>query len=199
MANVIAVLFLSFTTNCNSINSLPDGSRLCAYEVVATVEVNHGMPDGNHLKFKTEVPYTKFSRVETTSVPLPPPGLPLPGTQAPPLPQSRFAPPPPPTTGGPSFPLLPPRFANGGPDEENFCRMFRIDFPTVTNRIYGLESTVNMVTWDLCPPEVDGTGAQEVFFDANNGGRSYRVTSREGVLPPDEDPLIPTGGIDTVR
>jgi len=78
--------------------------------------------------------------------------------------------------------LLPPRFANGGPDEENFCRMFRVDFQTEMNRIYRLEKSNDLTNWVQCPPEVDGTGQPDMFFDAGNAGASYRVASREGVL-----------------
>ena len=61
---------------------------------------------------------------------------------------------------------------------------FHIDFPTETNRIYRLEASCDMVNWELRPPEIDGTGDTEVFFDASNTVASYRVVSREGVLPP---------------
>lgn len=75
--------------------------------------------------------------------------------------------------------------ANGGPDLANWALMFRTRFMTKTNRIYGLESSFDFVNWTLCPPEIDGTGEPDHFFDDYflNQIRVYRIASREGVLP----------------
>lgn len=155
MTNILAVLYLSFITNCTGVTSLPDGTRICEYSVVANVECNHVMPDGMVLKFSTQTPYSKFSKTEPAPILAPTlQPIPLPIHSSLPLPFSA-------ASVVPAY-LLPPRFANGGPDETNYTRMFRIDFPTQTNRI---------------------TGQPEVFFDASNGNSSYRVTNREGVLP----------------
>jgi len=84
------------------------------------------------------------------------------------------------------FQILSPRFANGGQDETNNAGlMFRVDFPTETNHIYGLELSRDLVHWEARPPEIDGTGQLEFFFDAIfvDANNSYRVVSREGVLP----------------
>lgn len=75
--------------------------------------------------------------------------------------------------------------ANGGPDLDNFCLMFQTRALTKTNFIYGLESTHDFVNWMLMPPEIDGTGAEESFFDEclTNELRVYRIASRPGILP----------------
>jgi hypothetical protein len=177
MTNIFAVIYLSFTTNCCGIVPLPDGNQLCEYCVVANVNINHVMPDGIMLKVATQVPYSRFSVTE--------PGLPAPSSLPIPTRSARTTlPPPPPSTAlAAPFQLLPPRFANGGPDEENFSRMFRVDFATETNHIYRLEVSRDLVLWEACQPEIDGTGQSEFFFDASKSGGSYRVVSREGVLP----------------
>jgi hypothetical protein len=77
------------------------------------------------------------------------------------------------------------RFANGTDTNEptaDYCRMFRVDFATETNWIYGLESSNELATWTLCPPEIDGTGQPDYFFDIDEGSRNYRLAIREGVL-----------------
>ncbi len=76
------------------------------------------------------------------------------------------------------------RIANGAFDDLNPCFMFRTDFSTETNRIYGLEWTSDFVNWMLCPPEIDGTGETEYFFDVlTNPFTVYRIASRPGALP----------------
>jgi len=78
------------------------------------------------------------------------------------------------------------QFANGGPDLANYCLMFRSSFQTQTNFIYGLYSSPDMLNWALCPPEIDGTGTEESFFDEclTNEIRTYRIMARAGSLPP---------------
>jgi hypothetical protein len=76
-----------------------------------------------------------------------------------------------------------PRFANGSEGTNEYCRMFRVDFATEINYIYGLECSTNLLDWTLCPPEIDGTGQQDYFFDIDEGNRSYRLVLREGILP----------------
>jgi hypothetical protein len=79
--------------------------------------------------------------------------------------------------------ILSPRFDNGSVVETNeYCRMFRVDFATETNWIYGLESSTNLVNWQPCPPEINGTGQPDYFFDIDEGNRSYRLVLREGVI-----------------
>lgn len=167
--NILAGLLLTFTTNRVGSYSLPDGGHLCEYQIIANAECNHQMPDGV-IQFTAQSFYSKFSQIEPPP-PAPPPQL------LPPNRSSRIIEPP-----GMPFNLLPPRFANGGPDEQNFCPMFRVDFPTETNRIYRLEASHDLVNWEPRPPEIDGTGEPDRFFDAGNGGESYRVMSRDGVL-----------------
>jgi hypothetical protein len=82
--------------------------------------------------------------------------------------------------------IVSPRFANGTDTNEptaDYCRMFRVDFATETNWIYGLESSNELANWTLCPPEIDGTGQPDYFFDVDSEHKSYRLVLREGVLP----------------
>jgi len=78
-----------------------------------------------------------------------------------------------------------PNLENGGPDNDNFCLMFKTNFMTETNKIYSLESSTNLITWQLCSPQIDGTGQMEYFFDDyfNDKVKLYRITFLEGVLP----------------
>jgi hypothetical protein len=78
-------------------------------------------------------------------------------------------------------------FANGGPDDNaNFCWMGRTNVATQAGLIYRLESSLDLVTWELLPPEIDGTGQVEAFYDAMDlgGDKHYRIETRPGVLPP---------------
>jgi hypothetical protein len=96
-------------------------------------------------------------------------------------------PPVPPSSSAPSaFPIQAPQLANGGPDQANYCLMFKSSFQTQTNFIYGLYSSPDMLNWALCPPEIDGTGTEESFFDEclTNPIRTYRIMARVGNLPP---------------
>jgi hypothetical protein len=96
-------------------------------------------------------------------------------------------PPVPPSSWAPSaFPIQAPQLANGGPDVDNYCLMFKSSFQTQTNFIYGLYSSPDMLNWALCPPEIDGTGTEESFFDEclTNEIRTYRIMARAGSLPP---------------
>jgi hypothetical protein len=82
--------------------------------------------------------------------------------------------------------IVSPRFANGTDTNEptaDYCRMFRVDFQTETNWIYGLESSNELANWTLCPPEIDGTWQPDYFFDVDSEHKSYRLVLREGVLP----------------
>jgi len=84
------------------------------------------------------------------------------------------------------YPIQAPNLANGGPDLANYCLMFKSSFQTQTNFIYGLYSSPDMLNWALCPPEIDGTGTEESFFDEclTNEIRTYRIMARAGTLPP---------------
>jgi hypothetical protein len=85
--------------------------------------------------------------------------------------------------GVPNVLIVSPRFASGSEGTNEYCRMFRVDFQTQTNWIYGLESSSDLVHWQPCPPEIDGTGEPDYFFDADFDHKSYRLVLREGVLP----------------
>lgn len=77
-------------------------------------------------------------------------------------------------------------FANGGPDDNaNFCWMGRTNIATQTGVIYRLESSYDLATWELLPPEIDGTGQVESFYDAMDLDvcKYYRITTSPGVLP----------------
>jgi hypothetical protein len=84
------------------------------------------------------------------------------------------------------YPVQAPVLGNGGPDLANYCLMFKSSFQTQTNFIYGLYSSPDMLNWALCPPEIDGTGTEESFFDEclTNEIRTYRIMARAGNLPP---------------
>ena len=153
----------------NSVSSvqqyLPDGAFLNASTIA------HHSYVTNHLLFFTNTAWSPDLRLikPRTTQPLPT------------SPFSHLLPP-----GSSTPPAQAPALANGGPDVANYCLMFRSSFPTQTNFIYGLYSSPDMLNWALCPPEIDGSGAEESFFDEclTNEIRTYRVMARAGNLPP---------------
>ena len=168
--SIIVSIWVNIVTNPVPAGVTDNGDNF--YEVSSVSSIQQYLPDGAFLNASTVIHHSWITNQEAAI------GLrTLKQFSLPPLPPPSF-------TAASTIPLhlLPPRFANGGPDEENFCRMFRVDFLTETNRIYRLEKSHDLSNWGPCPPEIDGTGQPDRFFDANNAGASYRVVSREGVL-----------------
>lgn len=147
-------------TNVLALMVLAFSTNHTTREVTAQVSINHGFPDGGRIQIQATVPYLRQA-------------------QPPPLPTRPFR-------AASVVPPLAPGFTLPAPDEDLTCRMFRVVFPTETNCIYGLECSLDLQRWELCPPEIDGTGLPDEFFDVNEADRYYRVTTRPGVLP--EDP-----------
>ncbi len=81
---------------------------------------------------------------------------------------------------------LDPLWVSDGPDSQNLSLFLETDFMTQTNIIYGMEMTKDFLSWEPCPPEIDGTGAESYFLDPCIWGESrfYRIYCRGGVLPP---------------
>lgn len=100
----------------------------------------------------------------------------------PPLPASRSTPPPPSAVVSE---LPPGAFAISAASiaQDDCCPMLAVSFLAQTNRIYGLERSLDLKVWELRLPEVDGEGAPETFWDVFDGAATYRVASRPGVLP----------------
>jgi hypothetical protein len=176
--NFAAVVIISLLTN--SVEDVhQDGTRKTVIEKVTKTCVHQWSEDGVLQSHTTVSVKTNISRyrlnwelIRTTPPPLPTRSImPIKARMAPMVLAS-------------SVPvILTPRFANGSETTNEFCRMFRVDFETETNWIYGLECTTDLIHWDRCLPEIDGTGEPDFFFDIDEGSRSYRIVRREGVLP----------------
>ncbi len=168
--SIIVTLWVHSLTNPVPAGQTTNGQNFFAITRQSTI--NQYLPDGSYLNCST---MTHVGYVTN------PPSV---ARVDPPIPERRPGRP----TGRSTTTLFQfsPQVANGGSDNvDNLCPMFKTWFTTNTNWIYGLESSSNMVHWALCPPEIDGTGSPEYFFDAlfNNEARSYRIASRVGVLP----------------
>jgi hypothetical protein len=161
MTDFPAIVIVTLLTNVTE-DIHPDGSRRAVVEDVVKQRVCHWVEDGNACSL------TNVIRVNP-----------------PPLPTSsmRLQSVPPPSPGVTNTMIVSPRFDNGSEGTNEYCRMFRVDFATETNWIYGLESSIDLVNWQPCPPEIDGTGQPDYFFDADSDHKSYRLVLREGVLP----------------
>jgi hypothetical protein len=138
-------------------NISPDGARMTVVETVTTTKHYH--------------------RTWKPIEPVTPPPMPSTGSLSP-MPSSRVAffmasGEPMMLTGTLSAPMP-------APDD---VEMFTVEFPTETNRIYRFEGTKDLLTWEYLPPEIDGTGQPDTFYDKHEGTAAYRVVSREGVLP----------------
>ncbi len=179
--SVVLIVWVNMITNPAPAGYTTNGAAF--YQISKTYTVNQYLADGAYLQCST----MQHSDFVTNN---PPPTSPLlrgrirGGAQTtPPIPSRR--------PGRPGRPRTPttlvafsPQVANGGTDNvENVCPMFKVWFTTNTNWIYALEKTSNFVAWSPCPPEINGTGSSESFFDALEGAGSYRIASRPGILP----------------
>jgi len=181
--SVVVSIWVNIVTNPVPAGVTTNGDNF--YEVNSVSSIQQYLPDGAFLNAST---MAHHSYVTNEAVAI---GPPFTDTGLRTLKQFSTPPLPPPHSVFPpslvvTFPVQSPSLANGGPDLANYCLMFKSSFLTQTNFIYGLYSSYDMVNWSLCPPEIDGTGTGESFFDEclTNEIRSYRIMARAGVLPP---------------
>lgn len=177
--SIVVTLWVNLVTNPAPAGYLTNGASF--YEITRVSTINQYLADGSYLNCQTIAHADYVTNNPAKASAAPPPKwaepmraqfkqLPLPPRRHPRAQYNLFQ--------------FAPQIANGGTDNiENICPMFKTAFPTNLGFIYGLESSQNMVSWTLCPPELDGTGSPESFFDVLNGARFYRVVSRPGVLP----------------
>jgi hypothetical protein len=178
MTNFPAIVIVTLLTNVTE-DIHPDGSRKAVVEDVVKQRVCHWVEDGNACSLTNVIrvnpPKVRMFRRVWQPIEVTPPPLPTSSM--------RLQSVPPPAPGVTNTMIVSPRFDNGSEGTNEYCRMFRVDFATETNWIYGLESSIDLVNWQPCPPEIDGTGQPDYFFDADSDHKSYRLVLREGVLP----------------
>ena len=175
-----AIVITSLLTNLTE-NVHPDGSKMAVITTVTKQCVHEWSEDGiahchtNSYPVKTVIKhYQRTWQLIETVRPTPP----MPSSSVAPIPNRNVSfvlasGEPIMLTGTFSAPLPPP----------DDVEMFMVSFPTETNRIYRFEGTKDLVTWQYLPPELDGTGQPDTFYDKHEGISAYRVVSREGVLP----------------
>jgi hypothetical protein len=174
---IVVSLWVNLVTNPVPSGVTTNGENF--FEVSSVSSVQQYLPDGAFLNASTMAHHSYVTNQATA------PGLrTIKQFSPPPMPPSAFR-----SLLPSSFssrPVQASNLANGGPDLANYCLMFKSSFLTQTNFIYGLYSSYDMVNWSLCPPEIDGTGTGESFFDEclTNEIRTYRIMARAGVLPP---------------